>query len=391
MAKKRGNNEGSIHKRKNGTWRALISVGGKRLSFTGKSRKECREWLKDMLHQADTGILLEKAQITLESFINRWLVSVEASLRPKTWQQYQQIVRDYIIPDLGKIKIIDLRPHHIQALYDNKVGSGVGLRTVQLIHSVLHRTLVHAVKLGLLARNPDDVTTPPKPKHREMRVYDEAEVQQLVITSSSTGDRNVALYYLAITTGMRQGELLGLKWLDVDWERKTIQIQRQLTRIPGKGFEFTAPKTKAGIRKISIGQRMLEILREHRNRQFTEIQRSNDSWQDLDLVFPTESGTPIHLRKLYRNFKKLLKFGNLPDIRFHDLRHTAASLMLNSGVPVLIVSKRLGHAKPSITLDIYGHLIPSMQEQAADVMDEIITPISFDITNTVAPGLHQHR
>ena len=203
MAKKRGNKEGSLFKRKNGTWRAQVTVNGERLSFTGKSQKECRLWIKQTINQLDTGLTFYGAQICLGEFLLDWLVSTKASLRLKTWDQYQQIVCTHIIPDLGKIKLIELRPDHIQSLYDKKLRGGTGLRTVQLIHAVIHRSLNHAVKLGILGRNPDDVTTPPKPKQQEMKIYGESQVQRLIITAQAKEDRFLALYQLAITTGMR--------------------------------------------------------------------------------------------------------------------------------------------------------------------------------------------
>jgi integrase len=164
----------------------------------------------------------------------------------------------------------------------------------------------------------------------------------------------------------------------MDWERKTIHIRKQLKRMYGGGFDFSAPKTKAGIRKIKVGSQLIEVLELQRERVSLMMYELMEEWQEHDLVFPAKTGKPLNQSYLTRRFKKLLKESNLPEIRFHDLRHTAASLMLNNGVPVLVVSKRLGHAKPSITLDVYGHLISNMQEQAAEVMDEIITPINWE-------------
>lgn len=164
MAKKRRNNEGSIHKRKYGSWRAQITIDGKRLSFTSNSYKDCQEWLRAILHKIDTGLTYDKSQITFEEFLNNWLASAKASLRSKTWRQYQQISRDYILPKLGELKLIDLRPDLIQAVYDRNIDTGVGLRTIQLTHAVIRRALNRAVSLGLLDKNPAAVTIPPKPK-----------------------------------------------------------------------------------------------------------------------------------------------------------------------------------------------------------------------------------
>ena len=212
-----------------------------------------------------------------------------------------------------------------------------------------------------------------------MRFLDENQVQQFMIVAKAQNDRFFTLYYLAISTGMRQGELLGLKWADLDWEKGELTVCRQLTKKKGGGFELTSPKTKAGIRQISLGSNALDILREHRKAQQLERQAAGVHWQDQGLVFTSSIGTPIDRSNMRLFFKALLKDAGLPDIRFHDLRHTAASLMLNNGIPLMIVSRRLGHAQPSITLDVYGHLIPAKQQEAASLMDDILTPISIQI------------
>ena len=179
---------------------------------------------------------------------------------------------------------------------------------------------------------------------------------------------------------MRQGELLGLKWADLNWTTGHLQVRRQLQRVDGKGHQFCEPKTKAGRRTILLGRGSLQILRTHRQRQENEKAEAGKNWQENGLIFPSSIGTPLDLRNLLRDFKGTLKLAGLPDMRFHDLRHTAASLMLLHNVPVLTVSRRLGHAKPSTTLDVYGHLIPGMQEVAARVMDEVVTPVMLDLS-----------
>ena len=373
MAKRRGNHEGTIFKRDNGTWRAQLSLNGHRLSYTGKTQQECHEWVKQTHRKIDAGRALPGALKPLDEFLSGWLVSIKSSIQPSTWHLYRQIIRDHILPDLGQVKLRDLRPEHIQSLYDSKLESGASPRTVQSIHTVLHCTLGQAVKLGMLSRNPDDVTTPPKRVHKEMSIYDEAQVGTLILAARTQRERYLAIYQLAITTGMRMGELLGLKWTDLDWERRGLQVQRQLRMKRGGGYEFTRPKTKAGMRALRLGDAMLENLRQHQKRQLNDIQIAGNRWHALDLIFPSTIGKPLDGSYLRKAFKQLIRQAGLPNIRFHDLRHTAASLMLNYGVPVIVVSRRLGHARPSMTLDVYGHLIPSMQEEVAEVMDTLIT------------------
>jgi len=195
----------------------------------------------------------------------------------------------------------------------------------------------------------------------------------LLIVAQAKSNRFFALYHLAVSTGMRQGELLGLKWSDLDCKQGLLQVQRQLTKKKGGGFEFTAPKTKAGTRRLDLGESALRVLRGHRQQQFLEM-------QSVGLVFPSTIGTPYNRSNLRKRFKLILDEAGLPEIRFHDLRHTAATLMLNHGIPVIVVSRRLGHARPSITLDIYGHLIPDKQKEVALLMDQLLTPIQIEIS-----------
>lgn len=178
-------------------------------------------------------------------------------------------------------------------------------------------------------------------------------------------------------------ELLGLKWTDLDWVKQSIKVERQLVRPDGGEAQFKQPKNKFGRRTILLGSGSIDVLRNHNDRQYQARKKAGDKWVEHGLIFSTRYGTPHHPRYILRDFKILIRKVGLPIIRFHDLRHTAASLMLNHGIPVLVVSRILGHAKPSITLDVYGHLIPSMQIEAAQKIDELIMPVEIQ---RVAPG-----
>ncbi|MFC1996923.1 tyrosine-type recombinase/integrase [Chloroflexota bacterium] len=180
-----------------------------------------------------------------------------------------------------------------------------------------------------------------------------------------------------MSTGMRQMELLGLCWDDLDWVKQTIKVERQLIRSKAQTIQYAPPKTRYGKRTIELGAKTIEVLRAHYQRQHVAQMASGDRWQDHGLIFTTRYGGKKHHRNLLRDFKKVLRRADLPEIRWHDLRHTAASLMLNNNVPVIVVSRRLGHARPSITLDVYGHLVPSMQAGVGDMIDDLITPIEL--------------
>jgi integrase len=298
------------------------------------------------------------------------LEAAKPSLRPKTWMQYTQIVRQHIIPNLGSIKLKDLRPDHIQSFYAAKQETGTSIRTVRLIHAVLHRALTQALRWGLITRNPSDAVDKPQPRRQEMRVLDADQAKLLL--KAAEGDRLEALYHLAITTGLRQGELLGLRWSDLNWQTGRLHVQRQVQRITGQGLVFSEPKSDAGRRLVKLGSAVLDKLRAHRDRQEQERLFAGERWQENNLIFPSAFGTPMDPRNLSRQFKHLPKRAGLPDIRFHDLRHTAATLMFQQGVHPKIVQERLGHSSISITLDTYSHVLPSLQEDAADKLDTLL-------------------
>lgn len=376
---KRANHEGSIFRMKNGKWRAMVTAAGKRLSFSSATQAECAEWVRTTLTKYGRDFFIAGSEVTFAAHLQDWLANARSTIRFTTYEQYSQVSRDYIVPILGDVKIHDLRPEHVQRLYALRLQQGASARTVRMIHCVLHRALNQAMELGLIERNPASLVRPPRLKHNEMKFYDQQQVQAFLITVEAAQDRYLALWKLAITTGMRMGELLGLRWGDVEWVSGNIKVRRQLKVTRGGGFEFAEPKTKAGLRTVLLGNDTLSLLKIHEEALHQERIEIGERWKENDLIFPSNVGTPTRPSKIFVRFKKLIKMAGLPDIRFHDLRHTAASLMLNNGVPLIIVSRRLGHAQPSITLNVYGHLIPSMQEQAAELMDRITAPISIQI------------
>lgn len=373
MAKKRGNSEGTIHKLPSGSWRAQVSLEGRRLSHTSKTRQEAQQWIKEISRQIDGGLRSASLDIMVTDYMDEWLNGIKVTNQKNSSAQYEQITRDYINPYIGSKRLRDLRTNDVQNLYNKLAGDGIGVYAISKVHTVLHSALQQAVKAGMLHQNPATNAKPPKKPAHEMRVLTENQVRQLLI--SAQGHRWEALFHLAVVTGMRQMELLGLKWSDLDWEKGVIRVERQLSRDSHSGATFASPKTNFGKRAVILGEKTLDLLRAHREKQQVLAGDAGEKWIDYGLIFTTSWGTPINHRNLTREYKNLLRLAGLPDIRFHDLRHTAASLMLNNNVAPIVVSRRLGHAKASITLDIYGHLIPGMQEEAARKMDNLVTPI----------------
>ena len=275
----------------------------------------------------------------------------------------------HINPFLGNIKLKDLRPDQIQSFYNAKLQSGTSKRSVRVIHAVLHRALKQAVMWGLLGRNPSDAIILPKYKPREMQVLNQEQVH--IFVSATSKSRFSMLYWLAVSTGLRQGELLGLKWSDIDFQNQSLQVKRQLQR-QKKGLVFTDPKSEASRRVVLLGNTTIEKLLLHKISLEEEKETIGKRWKEMDLIFPSTIGTPTDQRDLYREFKKILKAENLPDIRFHDLRHTAATLMLKQGTHPKVVQERLGHSDITLTLNTYSHVLPTMQKEAADKMDNFL-------------------
>lgn len=371
--KKRGQNEGSIYQRQDGRWVAAITVQGKQVTKYCKTKRECQEWIKQQQALLDNGVDLIAAQVTVATFLDEWLVAHSASVRDSTIIQYRQIVNQHIKPTLGSIKLKDLRPDQIQRLYNQKLSSRVSNRSVQLIHGVLHCALNYALRQGLLGRNPSDPVEKPRQRRPEIKTLNDQQARAFLLASRTS--RHATLYYVAITTGLRQGELLGLKWSDLDWGKKQVYVQRQVKRIPKQGIQFLEPKTHTGRRIIELGSATIAHLREHLKQQALERQIAGERWQEHDLIFPSTTGTPMDCHNLLKDFKELLRQCNLPEIRFHDLRHTAATLMLQQNVHPKVVQERLGHADISLTLNTYSHVMPGMQADAAERLDELLTPI----------------
>jgi integrase len=219
-----------------------------------------------------------------------------------------------------------------------------------------------------------------------MKVLDASQVTNFLTAAS--GSRLEALFHLAVTTGLRQGELFGLKWSDLQWAAGVLQVQRQVQSVPGQGWNFTEPKTNAGRRSVRIGPGVVDALRRHKERQALEKQLAGSRWVENDLIFPNSVGNPMNSSNLRVIFNRLLNEVGLPKIRFHDLRHTAASLMLNHNIPVIVVSNMLGHSKPSVTLDIYAHLYHESQSEAAQLIDNLVTPVRIEMPVHMGGELH---
>jgi integrase len=372
---KRGNGEGSITRRKNGGWSAQYTVhtaeGRKRKTLYGKTRQEVAAKLARALSDREGGLIFDAEGLKLGEYLGRWLEdSVKGTVRNTTYERYEQITRTHIVPMLGAIKLKALTPTHVRGLYKEKLSS-LSPRTVQYIHVTLHKALKQAVSDGLIPRNATEAVKPPQVRREEIRPLTPEQVKMLL--DAASGDRLEALYVLAVHTGLRQGELLGLKWDDIDLQARTLQVRRALTTAKG-GPRLAAPKTKGSRRRVSLTRVAAQAFKGHLERQLEEIDRAGSLWQENGLVFASETGAPLDRRDLTsRRFKPLLERAGLPHFRFHDLRHTCATLLLTQNVNPKVVSEMLGHSSIAITLDTYSHVLPNMQDSAARALEEALS------------------
>jgi len=370
----RGRNEGSIFKRTNGRWVAMMSqAGGKRTSFYGKTRQEVQRKLAAAQRDVEAGIPVVADRQTLGQYLTSWLQVIEPTVEFTTWKRHQEYVTLHIVPKLGHVRVRELNAQQVQQLYADCLAAGLSGSTVHHLHGTLHKALKDAERLSLVARNVCKLENPPRMDESEIQPLSREEAR--ILLDIASGERLEVLYIVALATGMRQSELLGLRWSDIDRRPQgsggLIRVRTQLKRLHGQ-WVLKEPKTRRSRRQIALPQSVVDALRQLHARQAEERLRLGAAWHDMDLVFCNQAGGPLFARNVYRSFKELLRKGALPDIRFHDLRHTCATLLLSARVNPKVVSEMLGHATVAITLDIYSHVLPDMQHDAAAAMGTLL-------------------
>jgi integrase len=378
--KQSGNGTGTVYPRRNkegkitGYRGSYFTADGRRRYVSAKTKTEARRVLRQAMADADGGFIFDADTLKVGEYLDRWLSdSVSDTVKATTFERYEQITRLHLKPTLGRVKLKALTPAHVRSVYREKLEEGSSARTVRYVHTTLHKALKQAVMDGLIPRNATEAVRPPQPSREEMHPLTPEQAKLLLQVAHETGDRLEALYVLAIHTGLRQGELLGLKWDDVDLEDGSLQVRRTLT-ITKNGPVFTFPKTASSRRSVKLNSKATEALRSHLERQLGEIDKIGSLWCENGLIFASETGEPLNRHNLTRrSFKPLLKRAELPEIRFHDLRPTCATLLLTRNVNPKIVSEMLGHSSIAITLDTYSHGLPNMRDQAAAAMEEALS------------------
>ena len=377
MAQRRGHGEGSIYQRKSDSrYVAAVDYGyvngkRKRETYSYKTRKEAVEKLKVMLRDQQQGLPPAPGRLTVAQFLDQWLQVKEPAVRDKTYRIYEQIVRLYLTPALGRHQLSKLTPLMVQTMLHDLSGRGLSPHTVRRAWDVLKNALGHAERWDYVSRNVALRVDPPRLGRPLERYLTAVEARTLLATVKE--DRLEALYTVALGMGLRQGEALGLRWEDVNLDGERLRVEVALQRVKGT-LTLVETKTERSRRSLPLPQVVVNALKEHQARQARERHEAGERWEESGLVFTTRMGRPLEARNVTRAFKGKLAKAGLPDMRWHDLRHSCASILLAEGVSLAAIQVILGHSQIAVT-NQYAHLVPELQVVAARSMDAALTPV----------------
>lgn len=390
---RRGNGEGSITQRKDGIWQAAITIGinpktgnPQRKFFYGKERKDVAKKLNQALVDLENNNISDSKNLTTENWLDVWLETYgKINLKPRTYESYEAFIRLHIKPDLGKIKLKDLKQRNVQKLYNDKFKNGrtdktggLGVRSVERIHTVLNLALNQAVAEKYIPTNPAKGTKLPKRDNNKEARYFTVEEQKKFIAILSDSSKYDFAMLLDLGTGLRRGEILALKWIDVNWEQKTLKVRRSLGRTKDKDdltkstLSLDSPKTKKSNRLVPIPEPLFVKLQEYKNNQDKTKKTAGDLWNDNGLIFCTDLGKPLEPRNFNRRFDSIVKKAEIEDVSLHCLRHTYATRLLESNVHPKVVQELLGHSSITMTLDLYSHVIDNVKQEAISLLNQFL-------------------
>lgn len=340
---------------------------------TYRTKREAEQVERDALTKQQRGTFVDPKKTTVAELLETWLGTKAGAVSSNSLKDYEITIRRHVKPALGDVKVQRLTPAQVQAQVTAWRDAGLQARTIARCHSVLNQALAQAVEWGIVTRNVCSVVKRPSIGKRPATVWSRDE--WCAFLQLAKGDTLAPLWYFLAVEGMRRGEALGLRWSDVNWERGTVHIAQSV--VPdrndrGRAVIQSRAKTAAGSRSVRLTTETIAALKEHRDRQAFQRQSVGDRWQDHGLIVCTSTGTPINPNNVTRSYDRLVMLSGVPRIRVHDMRHTAATMLLRAGVPAKIVSERLGHATIAITLDTYSHVLPDMQDVAAEAMSTLL-------------------
>lgn len=372
---------GHIRKRAKDSWSLVVDIGrdpssGKRRqtwkTFHG-TKKQAEAELARLVSAIETGTDLEPQSVTVATFLDRWLEATKSRVAPRTYDRYSEIVRLHILPSLGRVQLGKLRPLQLEDLYQRLEANGLSRQTILHVHRVLFTALKQGVRWQLVTRNVAEAVSPPRPVRRHVAPFTSQHAAAVLAAVAET-DLAPAVA-LALGTGMRRGEVLGLRWSDVDLTGGEARITQTL-QATADGVCFVPPKTHRSARTIALPPFVLDALKQQRSRQGTRRLAAGEAWQDLGLVVDRGDGAPLPPWALSQRFRSLMKRSDI-DLSFHGLRHAHASLMLEAGIHLKIVSERLGHSSIGITADLYTHMAKALDQDAAVKLGNLLDNKEF--------------
>ena len=381
---------GWVEERGKGRWRLSVNCGANedgsrkiiRETVKAKNRDAALKKLGLFIKKIEQGEYIEPTKQTFKVFVEKWLKThAEKSLAPKTLYRYHQLLDSRIIPALGQIKLDKIKPIHLIDFYSNLTEDGIredgrsgGLseRTILHHHRLISSILQDAVEWQIIPSNPASKVPPPKVHMKHSKFYDEEEIKALMSAVETEATKHKALIYLAVFCGLRCGEIMGLEWKDIDFEKNLLMVRQAGQYIPGQGAFTKEPKNESSRRMISMPLRVLNVLSQHKAEQDEVAEKLEDLWHESERVFTTRDGKAAHPEWPSQWFPKFLRRKNLPPLPFHGLRHTAATIMISQGADVKNLSSRLGHANTSTTLNIYSHALKSIDRDIAEKTDAYI-------------------
>jgi integrase len=372
----RANGEGSIYRRQDGRWTAagyVLKPDGTRVRkpIYGRTRKDVADKLAKMITQTKAGLPLAVESWTVERYAEHWIRdNVSARLRSSTVSSYRETLRLHVLPALGRTTLRSLTPGQVRELLATKTAAGLSARSVRIIHGTLRSMLAEAVRDELVERNVATVVRAPSVPQQEVQPWSIDEAAAFL--ESVSRHRLHALFAVGVALGLRKGELLALRWEDVDLDSGMVRVRQTVQRLPHVGLVYGPPKSLRSRRSIPLPDASVRALRRHRATQAAEALAAGPSWTDSGLVFTSTVGTVLEPRNLTRLFDGLIAEAGVRRIRFHDLRHTCASLLLAQNVPARIVMEVLGHSQLSMTTDLYSHVMPTALREAASAMDRAL-------------------
>ncbi|WP_083731264.1 MULTISPECIES: site-specific integrase [Protofrankia] len=375
--RRRSHGDGALFQRaSDGLWVGRVDLGwidGKRVRKTvyGKTEKECRSKLKEVQKAAELGVNVTAERRTVTVWLGEWMeIKRGDGTRPATLRTYRWLINTHIVPTIGRIQLDKLTPLDVRRLVAAAKAAGLSPVSVRHVHSLIRNALAEAERLDLVPRNVAKAVRAPSVPHKDVRALRPEEARRLI--EVLRGDRLEALFACALMLGLRRGEILGLRWTDVDLDGAVLHVRQSLQRVDGS-LTFVPAKTVRSHRKLPIPARLVELLRQHRVLQAGERFERGDGWTETGLVFTSSIGTPLEPRNVNRRFDQLREKAGLPWLRLHDLRHAFASMLFSEGVPARTVMELLGHSTIQLTMNTYTHVMPETQRDAVGRLDHLLT------------------